>query len=190
MFCLPETGPVHPCSFFRLILRDKGQFVSEEGYLSNNETCKTKNLPLNVLSWLPAKSEALNRKYLPGPSLCGRRWIKRKDDGLLPWGKNSRIFFVVVIYAVGKWIDSERDGLWNTTGVVLCVYMCAYTTTERLRNVWSLLLRWVLRKYKIALEDEEGPGSGKQVWGDTDRGIAGSARAVRREFFFFCIVRG
>lgn len=61
MFCLPETGPVHPCSFFRLILRDKGQFVSEEGYLSNNETCKTKNLPLNVLSWLPAKSEALNR---------------------------------------------------------------------------------------------------------------------------------
>lgn len=62
---------MHPCSFFRLILRDKGQFVSEEGYLSNNETCKTKNLPLNVLSWLPAKSEALNRKYLPGPSLCG-----------------------------------------------------------------------------------------------------------------------
>lgn len=104
---------MHPCSFFCLILRDKGQFVSEEGYLSNNETCKTKNLPLNVLSWLPAKSEALNRKYLPGPSLCGGcRWSKRKEDGLLPWGENSRLFFVVVeIYVVGKWIDSERDGL-------------------------------------------------------------------------------
>lgn len=97
--------------------------------------------------------------------LRGRRWIKRKEDGLLPWGKNSRIFFVVVIYVVGKWIDSERDGLWNTTGVVLCVYMCAYTTTERLRCVVTVTALSAAGSYKIALKDEEGPGSGKQVWG-------------------------
>lgn len=131
MFCLPETGPVHPCSFFRLILRDKGQFVSEEGYLSNNETCKTKNLPLNVLSWLPAKSEALNRKYLPGPSLCGAAGgLRGRRTVCFHGGKNSRIFFVVVIYVVGKWIDSERDGLWNTTGVVLCLHVCLHHHRE------------------------------------------------------------
>lgn len=60
----------------------------------------------------------------------GRRRIKRKVDGLLPWGKNSRIFFVVVIYVVGKWIDSERDGLWNTTGVVLCLHVCLHHHRE------------------------------------------------------------
>lgn len=86
-------------------------------------------------------------------STCLARASTRAAGGLRGRGrfasmgeKNSRIFFVVVIYVVGKWIDSERDGLWNTTGVVLCVYMCAYTTTERLRNVWPLLQRWVLQK--------------------------------------------
>lgn len=134
-----QNRPCPPRSFVLLTVKDRGQFVSEEGYLSNNETCKTKNLPLNVLSWLPAKWETLNRKSCQPEPLRGTAGGEEEGGQFASMGKKKSDFFFK-IYVIDKWIDSEWDGLWNTTGILL-VSTCVSThhhIVETEKCVWPL----------------------------------------------------
>lgn len=80
---------------------------------------------------------------------------------------------------------TRRSMKYNWCSLV-CLHVYLHTTIERLRNVCDHCY-WAecCRKYKIALEDEEGPGSGKQVWGNTSRHCRKCACCKEGIFFFF-----
>lgn len=101
-------------------------------------------------------------------------------------GEKKNLIFFLKIYAIDKWIDSEWDSLWNTTGILLCFYTCIYTppySRDWEMCVTTLLLSWVLQKVQNSPQGWRKAPAVVNRCGDTNH-VIGSARAVGGNLFF------
>lgn len=102
VFCLLETGPVHPCSFSIWYWKIKGSLSLRKVIFLTMKHAKPKTSPsMYCLGCLQNQKHSTKSACLARASagvwvgMGGNcRWVKRKEGSLLPWEKNNQIFFL------------------------------------------------------------------------------------------------
>lgn len=146
MFCLPKTGPVHPCSFSFWYWEIKDSLSLRKAIFLTMKHAKPKTSPsMYRLGCLQNQKHSTESTCLARASAGTAGGLGGRGGSLLPWGEIN-IFFLRFMSLVNK--ENLNDMVYEIQLVFSCVSTCVPTHHHREteKRVWSLSLSWVLQK--------------------------------------------